>query len=76
MPGTGACKCSNWTFDLSIMSYLIPLLKELIYTVPKNQIRYSYVYKLLDEQQLTVALMVPSLLHYLRPYFMKLPAPL
>jgi len=58
------------TFDLSIMSYLIPLLKgACVYTIPKNRIKYSYIFKLMDEHELTVALMVPSMLNYLRPYF-------
>ncbi len=58
------------TFDLSIMSYLIPLLKgACVYTIPRNQIKYNYVFKLLDEQGLTIALMVPTVLQYLRPYF-------
>ncbi len=58
------------TFDLSVMSYLIPLLKgACIYTIPKNKIKFGYIFELLDEQRLTFALMVPSMLQYLRPYF-------
>jgi len=58
------------TFDLSVMSYLIPLLKGAsIYTIPKNTIKYLYIYDLMEEQQITVALMVPSVLQNLRPYF-------
>ncbi len=58
------------TFDLSVMSYLIPLLiGASIYTIPVDQIKYGYIFKLIDEQKLTFALMVPSILHYLRPHF-------
>lgn len=58
------------TFDLSVMSYLIPLLKgACIYTIPKNKIKFGYVFELLEEQKLTFALMVPSILQYLRQYF-------
>ena len=58
------------TFDLSVMSYLIPILKgACIYTIPKNSIKYLYIYELMEEQQLTVALMVPSILQNLRSYF-------
>lgn len=58
------------TFDLSVMSYLIPLLNgACIYTIPPTEIKYSYIAELMDTHQLTVALMVPSILHYLRPYF-------
>jgi D-alanine--poly(phosphoribitol) ligase subunit 1 len=58
------------TFDLSVMSYLMPLLKgSCVYLVPKDKIKYSYIFELMEDQELTVALMVPSILHYLRPYF-------
>jgi amino acid adenylation domain-containing protein len=64
------------TFDLSVMSYLIPLLKgACVYTVPYDQIRYSYIAQLLDEHSLTVALMVPSTLRYLKPYFDEIELP-
>ena len=58
------------TFDLSVMSYLVPLtLGACAYTVPENEIKYMAVYQLLEEQEITFALMVPSILSYLRPYF-------
>lgn len=58
------------TFDLSVMSYLTPLLKgACVYTIPKSKIKFHYIAELLDEHNLTVALMVPSIIHYLRPYF-------
>jgi amino acid adenylation domain-containing protein len=58
------------TFDLSVMSYLIPALKgACVYTVPHDQIKYSYISELLEEHALTFALMVPSTIRYLRPYF-------
>ena len=58
------------TFDLSVISYLFPLLYgACIYTIPKDKIKYSYIFELMDEQKLTFSLMVPSMLHFLRPYF-------
>ncbi|HRG59207.1 MAG TPA: AMP-binding protein [Bacteroidia bacterium] len=64
------------TFDLSVMSYLIPLLKgACIYTIPKDKIKYSYIFELMEEQLLTFALMVPSILHFLRPYFDEIDLP-
>jgi len=64
------------TFDLSVMSYLIPLLKgACVYTIPKDKIKYSYIFELMDERDLTVALMVPSILNYLRPYFSEIDCP-
>ncbi len=64
------------TFDLSVMSYLIPLLKgACVYTIPKDAIKYSYIFELMEEQKLTFSLMVPSMLHYLRPYFEEIHCP-
>lgn len=58
------------TFDLSVMSYLIPLLKgACVYTIPPGRIKFSYICQLMEEQRLTGALLVPSIIHYLRPYF-------
>ncbi len=64
------------TFDLSIMSYLAPLLRgACVYTVPFNAVKYMYIYELLEEQKLTFTLMVPSILSYLRPYFPEIELP-
>jgi len=64
------------TFDLSVVSYLIPLLVGgCVYTIPKDKIKYSYIYELMDEHELTMALMVPSMLNYLRPYFDEIDCP-
>jgi D-alanine--poly(phosphoribitol) ligase subunit 1 len=58
------------TFDLSVVSYLFPLLHgACIYTIPKGKIKFNYIFELMDEEKLTFALMVPSILSYLRPYF-------
>ena len=58
------------TFDLSLMSYLTPLcIGACVYTVPSGEIKYTSIYSLLEDQNITVALMVPSILSYLRPYF-------
>lgn len=58
------------TFDLSIFSFLIPLcLGACIYTVPSGEVKYTSVYSVLEEYQITVALMVPSVLNFLKKYF-------
>jgi len=63
-------QCFDLTFDLSIMSYLVPLLKgACVYTIPYDAVKCTYTVKLLDEQKLTVALMTPSTIQYLQPYF-------
>ena len=40
-----------------------------VYTVPRGVVKFSYVYDLLENQKLTVAQLVPSLLNYLQKYF-------
>lgn len=63
-------QCFDLTFDLSIMSYLIPLLKgACVYTVPPDAIKYTYIGGLIEEERLTFALMAPSTIKYLKPYF-------
>ena len=61
---------SDLTFDLSTMSYMVPLSKgACVYTVPSGGIKYASIYGVLEEHEITIALMVPSVLTYLRPYF-------
>jgi amino acid adenylation domain-containing protein len=58
------------TFDLSLMSYCVPLaLGACVYTVPSDTVKPMYICRLLEEQQITCALMVPSILAHLRPFF-------
>ncbi|TAE01254.1 MAG: peptide synthase, partial [Bacteroidetes bacterium] len=58
------------SFDLSVMSYLAPLqIGACAYTVASGKTKYLATYALLEEQELTFALMVPSVLNYLKPYF-------
>lgn len=57
------------TFDLSVQSYLLPLLSgACTYTVTYDRIKYQAVFELLDDHHLTFTMMVPSVIHYLRPY--------
>lgn len=63
-------QCFDLSFDLSIMSYLIPLLRgACVYTVPSGVIKYIYIGGLIEDEGLTVALMAPSTIKYLKPYF-------
>lgn len=60
----------DMTFDLSIMSYMAPLcIGACVYTVPFDGIKYMQVYRLLEEHNITFALLVPSIITHLRPYF-------
>ncbi len=61
---------SDLLFDLSTMSYMVPLIKgACVYTIPEEGIKYANIYKILTDDEITFALMVPSLLNYLRPFF-------
>jgi len=69
-------QCFDLTFDVSVQSYLVPLTTgACTYTIPHDQIKYSYVYGLLEDHQLTFGAMAPSMIRYLRPYFDEINAP-
>lgn len=63
-------QCFDLTFDVSVQSFLVPLTRgACTYTVPHDQIKYSYVFGLLENHQLTFGAMAPSMIRFLRPYF-------
>lgn len=69
-------QCFDLTFDVSVQSYLVPLVHgACIYTIPHDQIKYSYVYGLFEDHKLTFGAMAPSMLRYLRPYFDEIDLP-
>ena len=69
-------QCFDLTFDVSVQCFLTPLVKgACTYTVPHDQIKYSYVYGLMEDQQLTFGVMAPSMIRFLRPYFDEINAP-
>ncbi|MFB9057589.1 AMP-binding protein [Mariniflexile ostreae] len=64
------------TFDMSVVSFLVPLLAgACVYTIPKNKIKYSFIFELMEDYKLTIAIMVPSIINYLRPYFDEIHCP-
>jgi acyl-coenzyme A synthetase/AMP-(fatty) acid ligase len=69
-------QCFDLTFDVSVQSFLIPLIKgACTFTVPHDQIKYSYVYGLLEDHQLTFGAVAPSMIRYLRKYFDEIDLP-
>jgi D-alanine--poly(phosphoribitol) ligase subunit 1 len=69
-------QCFDLMFDVSVQSYLVPLTRgACTYTVPHDQIKYSYVFGLLDDHKLTFGAMPPSMIRYLKPYFDEIHAP-
>jgi D-alanine--poly(phosphoribitol) ligase subunit 1 len=66
----------DFTFDVSVQCYTVPLLfGACICTVSQDQIKYLAVYKVLENQKITVAVMVPSVIGFLRPYLKKVYLP-
>lgn len=58
------------TFDLSVMSYLIPLLHGASFsTVRSGGMKFMSIASILEDDEITTALMVPSVLVFLRKYF-------
>lgn len=63
------------TFDFSVMAYLFPLLRGAsMFTIPKGEIKFSYIYQLMSKFKLTALPMVPSVINFLRPFFSKINA--
>jgi len=63
-------------FDPSVVSTLHPLtLGACIYTVNQIDVKYTQVYELLEDEELTFAAIPPSLLSYLQPYFDEIDLP-
>ena len=58
------------TFDLSVMSLFTPLcIGAGCYVVPEKGVAYLNIVKTLQQHRITVALLVPSVLSYLRRFF-------
>lgn len=69
-------QCFDLTFDLSIISYLIPLLcGACVYTVPYDVTKFVYILSLFSRCDISFALMTPSTLLYFKPYFEELSFP-
>jgi D-alanine--poly(phosphoribitol) ligase subunit 1 len=58
------------TFDLSVFSFLVPLsVGASFYPIPRKDMAYLEVADTLETREITVALMVPSVINFLKPYF-------
>jgi len=66
----------DFTFDVSVQSYVLPLVKGAsVYTVPQTEIKFMSALKILTTHQITFAKLVPSTLHFLKPYFNRISLP-
>lgn len=69
-PGDRFLQMFEMTFDLSVMSTFVPWCTGgATYVVPEKGISYLNVLDLLAKQEISVALMVPSILPYLQRFF-------
>lgn len=69
-------QCNDLTFDLSVIAYLLPMMTgACCYTVPGDVIKYLYIYDLFEEQEITIAMIGPSTILSLKPYFDEINAP-
>ena len=69
-------QCFDLTFDLSVMSYLIPLIVGAsVYTIPYGVVKYVVIPEILEDFDVTVALMAPSTINYLKSYLYELELP-
>ena len=58
------------TFDFSVICYIIPVcIGACFYTVPSEGIKFTNVYTVMEEQGITFACLVPTVISYLKPYF-------
>lgn len=63
-------QCFELTFDLSIISYLVPLIRSAcVYVVSSIGVKYIQIGSLIEEERLTFALLAPSTIKLLQPYF-------
>ena len=64
------------TFDVATFSFYLPLMfGACAYIVPKKNVLYPSILKMLVEQEITVATLIPSVLNFLKPYFNQLRFP-
>ncbi len=58
------------SFDASLHCYVLPLcFGACVYTVPQDEVKYTYALKLMRDHELTFAKMPPSTIAYLRSFF-------
>ena len=63
-------QCFDLTFDVSVQCYLTGLIKgACVFTTPYGEGKYLYVAGLIDEYKLTFAVMAPSMLRFMIPFF-------
>ncbi len=68
-------QCFDLTFDVSVQSYLVALTRgACVYTIPSGSVKYLAAASLIMEHKITFGAMAPSMLTYLKPYFVDIDA--
>ncbi|MCF8296590.1 MAG: AMP-binding protein [Bacteroidales bacterium] len=66
----------DFSFDVSVASTIIPLILGFsIYTVSDTGVKFTEVYSILEEKEITFAALVPSTLSFLKPFFEEINLP-
>ncbi len=66
----------DFTFDVSVLCYVLPLcIGASVHTVPLDNIKFLSIYQILEKHRITLGIMVPSVISFLRPYFSKIKLP-
>ena len=69
-PGDRYLQMFELTFDLSVVSYVLPLQNGgTVFPVSDENVKYLEIYILLEDYKINFAIIVPSVLALLRPYF-------
>lgn len=69
-PEDRCLQCFDLTFDVSVQCYLVGLISgACVFTTPYGEGKYLYVAGLIDEYKLTFAVMAPSMLRFMLPFF-------
>jgi amino acid adenylation domain-containing protein len=72
----GYLQMFEMTFDLSVVSILLPFINTgTLYHVSSKSVKYLEIYRLLEDYQIEFAIIVPSVLAMLRPYFSSIELP-
>lgn len=76
LEGKPCLQSFDLTFDLSIFSYLYPLVHgATVCTVPEDEIKQLAIIRILEEESVHTALLVPSVIQLLQPYFDRIELP-
>jgi D-alanine--poly(phosphoribitol) ligase subunit 1 len=64
------------SFDPSVFSIMVPLyVGATCYVVPDSGVVFHHIFNMLEDHKITVALFIPSVINFLKPYFKEIDLP-